>query len=277
MTQAHLEPAPATTAAERRVIAALCILVGLGVILSTVLHHLFPQVLRVPLNVGVPHSTLPEQFAQDLGALALAYLCARHAWTFQGGYRTVIFLAGSFVFTGIEESMWIIGGRFSDFLDSYYFTRGGLWFLETPAQACLGWFFLAYGCMFMAEVIFPRAHVLLRAAAAAALAMDLDLWMDPIMTRPQHRAWVWLNPDQVNLFSIPLLNFVGWFLLIFLFAIVYEYLPGMRHRLGPARAAVRFFGILMLFEIGILVFFVGYIVVERRLLPEPLNFTIWGI
>ena len=277
MIQARLEPAPAATAAELKVMKALGLLVGLGVILSTVLHHLYPHVLRVPLNLGVPHSTLPEQFAQDLGALALAYLCARHAWTFQGGYRAAIFLAGSFVFTGVEESMWIIGGRFSDFLDSYYFTRGGFWFLETPVQACLAWFFLAYGCMFMAEVLFPKAHVLLRAGAAAFLAMDLDLWMDPIMTRPQHLGWVWLDPDQVNLFSIPLHNFVGWFLLIFLFAAVYEYLPRMRDRLGPARAAFRFFGILMLFEIGILAFFVGYIIVERRLIPQPLNFTIWGI
>ena len=277
MTIANLEPASPPTAAERRVMKALGLLVGMGVILSTVLHHLFPHVLNVPPCRDVPYSTLPELLAQDLAAMVVSSLCLRHAWTFRGGYRAVIFLAGSFIFTGVEESMWIIGGRFSDFVDSYYFTRGFLWFLEIPVSACLGWFFLAYGCMFIAETIFPKAHVLGRAALAAFLAMDLDLWMDPVMTRPQHKAWVWLDPDQVYLFSIPLLNFIGWFMLIFLFAVVYERLPGLQHRLGPARAAARFFGILMVLELGILVFFICYLVILRRLVPEPLNFTIWGI
>ena len=189
----------------------------------------------------------------------------------------MIFLAGSFVFTGVEESMWIIGGRFHGFVDSYYFTRGFFWFLETPVSACLGWFLLAYGCMYMARVLIPKAHVLLRASLAAFLAMDLDLWMDPIMTRPAHKAWVWLDPDQVYVFSIPLLNFVGWFMLVFIFAIVYEYLPGMRERHGPARAAIKFFGVLMLIEVGILVFFICYLTVMRRLFPDPINFTLWGI
>jgi hypothetical protein len=256
---------------------AVVLLVGAGVIVSTILHHLFPSALNVPPNVDLLRSTMIEMFIADLMAMALAYLCVRHAWTFHGGYRAIIFLAGSFVFTGVEESMWIIGGRFHGFVDSYYFTRGFFWFLETPVSACLGWFWLAYGCMYMAKILIPKAQVLWRASLAAFLAMDLDLWMDPIMTRPAHKAWVWLDPDQVYLFSIPLLNFVGWFMLVFIFAIVYEYLPGMMERRGPAKAAIKFFGVLMLIEVGILVFFICYLTLMRRLFPDPINFTLWGI
>jgi len=268
---------PGVSAEERRVIWLWAGAVGLVVLGSTVLHQLLPGVLKVPVEAAVPHSTPLETLVQDLAAALLCWLCFRHAWMVQGLYRAVMFLIGSFVFTGVEESMWIIGGRFSDFVDSYYFTRGFFWFLETPVQACLGWFLLAYGCMYIAEVLLPRAGALARAALAAFLAMDLDLWMDPVMTRPAHRAWVWLNPDPIAIFSIPLLNFVGWFMLIFIFAIVYERLPAMQARHGPARAALRFFGGLMLIELGILVFFIVYLITLRRLCPAPLNFTLWGI
>jgi len=272
-----LDRAPAPTDAERRAILGIALAVGALILVSTLLHHFFPEVLGVPPGHDVPHSSAIETFIQDVMAMALAYLCFRHAWLFHGGFNASLFLAGSFVFTGVEESMWIIGGRFSGFVDSYYFTRGFFWFLETPVTACLGWFFLAYGCMYMAQLLIPRAHVIVRAGLAAFLAMDLDLWMDPIMTRPAHKAWVWLDPDQVYVFSIPLLNFVGWFMLVFLFAIVYERLPVFRERLGPARASLFFFGILMALEVFILVFFVTYLVVMRRVFPAPINFTVWGI
>ena len=36
-------------------------------------------------------------------------------------------------------------------------------------------------------------------------------------------------------------------------------------------------GVLMAFEVFILVFFITYLVVMRRLFPEPVNFTIWGV
>jgi uncharacterized membrane protein len=272
-----LERAAPVTQAEKRVMIVLGILVCLGVIISTVLHHAFPEILRVPGNADLPYASLPEMLAGDVAAMALSLVLFWHAWRHHGGFRAVAFLAGSFVFTGVEESMWIVGGRFSDFVDSYYFTRGFFWFIETPVSACLGWFIFAYGCMFMAEVLFTGAHVILRASIAAFLAMDVDLWMDPVMTRPEFRQWVWLDPDQVYLFSIPLLNFIGWFMLIFIFAIVYEYLPGMRERRGPARSAAGFFGILMVIEVGILLFFICYLMAMRRIFPEPVNLTLWGI
>jgi len=277
VTAITLQQAPPPSGADKRAMLIVALIVVAVAIVSTILHHLFPAVFNVPVNKDLPFASLPEMFVADCMAVGLASLCVIHAWRFQGGYRATAFLAGSFVFTGVEESMWIIGGRFSGFVDSYYFTRGFFWFLETPVSACLGWFLLAYGCMYMAEVLIPKANVLWRAGLAAFLAMNLDLWMDPIMTRPEHKAWVWLDPDQVYVFSIPLLNFVGWFMLVFIFAIVYEYLPGMIRRSGPKKAALKFFGVLMLIEVGILAFFIGYLSVMRAVFPKMVNLTIWGI
>ena len=160
---------------------------------------------------------------------------------------------------------------------TYYFTRGFFWWLETPLLACLGWFFVAYACVYVAEVLMPKARVVYRAALGGFLAMDLDLWLDPVQTHETWRSWVWAGADRINVFSIPLSNFVGWFLLIFLFAIVFDRLDGMKKQHGPAKAAVRFYLILIALEFGILAFFAVYGAVVMRLLPQPLNLTVWGI
>jgi hypothetical protein len=287
------------TPAERQVSWAIAAVLVLSTLFFTVLHHGFPGVFDVPPNQGVPFMDFPTMFALDLIPVALAWLCFRHALHRRGLFPAMIFLGGSFVFTGVEESMWILLGRYhleiqaslggpaagqaafgegiKDVGGTYYFTRGFFWFLETPLLACLGWFFVAYSCVYVADLLLPRAKTVFRAGLGGLLAMDLDLWLDPVQTSPTFQSWVWVSPDRINLFSIPLSNFMGWFLLIFIFAIVFERLPGMVSRWGPAKAAIAFYGLLMGLEIGILVFFGLYGAVAMRLIPHPLNFTLWGI
>ena len=183
--------------AEKRVVWAI----GIGLIASTifftVLHHLYPSVFDVPSNEGIPFTDYPSMFVLDLIPIGLAWLCFHHGWRRLGIYRAMIFLGGSFVFTGLEESMWILLGRYQveieqalgspevqqaafgegieDVTGTYYFTRGFFWFSETPIIACLGWFFVAYSCVYVADLLLPRAHIIVRAALGGLLAMHLDL------------------------------------------------------------------------------------------------------
>ncbi|UCD85276.1 MAG: carotenoid biosynthesis protein, partial [Deltaproteobacteria bacterium] len=239
----------------------------------------------------------PSMFFLDLISIGLAWLCFHHAWRRLGIYRAMLFLGGSFVFTGLEESMWILLGRYSQDIQlalpfaqeaalgenvqgvsgTYYFTRGFYWFIETPVMACLGWFFVAYSCIYVADLLMPRARILGKAAVGGLLAMNLDLWIDPVQTHEALTSWVWAEQDPISIFSIPLSNFMGWFLLIFLFALVFERLPDMVRRWGAGKAAVYFYGILLALEIGILLFFIIYGSIALRLFPEPINLTIWGI
>jgi len=289
--------ATAPDARERRVVWAIGIGLAVSTLFFTVLHHGFPQVLDVPSNEGIPFTDYPTMFILDLIPFVLAWLCFHHAWRRLGLYRAMIFLGGSFVFTGIEESMWILLGRYTQELQAalpsaqdavlgngspqvtgtYYFTRGFFWFIETPLLACLGWFFVAYSCVYVADLILPRARVGWRAVVGGLLAMNLDLWLDPVQTHATFKSWIWAQADMINIFSIPLSNFMGWFLLIFLFALVFERLPNMEKRWGPVKAALYFYGILFALEIGILIFFGIYGSLAMRLIPEPVNFTIWGI
>ncbi len=272
----------------------------LVILASTYLHHLQPQVLRVPdngnpaawknpapdetvlaarmtetqkkrfLEEGVPFGQdLAFPFAADLFTLLLGWICFLHARRHYGFWMASCFLIGSFVFTGLEETLWILSGRFFGGMVSnplgetvtgtYWFTRGGCWFLETPIVACIGWFFIAYTCVLTAGKVFPDMGLLGRAFAGAVIAVGIDLWMDPIQTAPEIMAWVWGRGDVLYLFGIPHYNFLGWFLLIFLFAILWEKLPEMEQQWGRPGATIRFFSIILGLPFGILFFLWAWI------------------
>jgi hypothetical protein len=284
---------------ERRVVWAIGLSLIISTMFFTVLHHAYPQVLDVPSNEGIPMTGYGIMFLFDLIPVGLAWLCFHHGWRRLGIYRAMLFLGGSFVFTGLEESMWILLGRYqaeiqaaldptgiqqatlgehaAEVTGTYYFTRGFFWFLETPILACLGWFFVAYSCVYVAGLILPRAHILWRATLGGLLAVNLDLWLDPVQTHEAFKSWIWFEGDRIHIFSIPFSNFAGWFLLIFLFAIVFEYVPAMIKRWGPGKTMIIFYMILFALEVGILIFFGVYGTIAMRLIPEPINFTIWGI
>lgn len=244
---------------------------------STIVHLGWPALLAVPPLDGIPRSAPTEMLAADLIVVGLSALCFAHAWARLGSVLATAFLVGSFVFTGVEETMWILIGRFASG-GTYYFTRGFFWFLETPVSACLGWFLLAYATTWVAELLWPGAGVARQGAVAGLMAMNLDLWIDPVQTHPALRSWVWADqPGGLWVLSIPVTNFVGWFLLIFLFALVFARLPQWVRSLGAARATARFFGLLLALEVAIFVGFTVYGTLEQSLLRPKLNLTVGGI
>ncbi len=276
------------------------------ILISTYLHHSQPQILNVPSNSnvslwdspkfedsriyermtekekdtvrseGIPNSSISSQFIGDIVTILLALLCFLHARKHYGLWLASCFFIGSFVFTGLEESMWILTERFFghsiDVLGGYWFTRGGFWFIEAPVSACLGWFFLAYACVMTAGKIFPNMGVIARAAIGSLIAMTIDLWLDPVVTSPEILSWVWAKGDPLVIFGIPHTNFVGWFLLIFLFAIFWENLPVMENKWGRVKAGNLFFVILFATEVAILIFFFAWCFV----LGHIINFAGFG-
>ena len=279
---AHPAAASCTGAPQAEAFASglanlLLVLLVAVVGVSSFVHHFRPALLAVPPSSGVPRSTPAEMLAADVVVIALAGLCYVHARERFGTLLATAFLVGSFVFTGIEETMWILIGRFTAG-GTYHFTRGFFWFLETPVSACLGWFVLAYATMWVAELVFPAMAVCGQAAVAGLMALDLDLWIDPVQTHPALRAWVWADqPGGLWVLSIPVTNFIGWFLLIFLFALVFDRLPGWVGHLGAGRALGRFFAALLALELGIFALFVCFGAVEQRLMRPKLNLTLWGL
>ncbi len=282
-------------------------------IITTYMHHLKPEIFRVPSNTdiaswqyppfedtylydhmteaerekflaeGVPHGdNLVYQFIVDILTFLLGYMVFLHAVKYCGFWMSACFLIGSFVFTGLEESMFIIVGRFlpPDIVNAfgepvtgtYWFTKGFFWFFECPFKACIAWFIIAYSCVLTAGKVFPNRGLIFRAAIGGLIAMMLDLWMDPVVTTPELVEWLWPKGGHLIILGIPDSNFVGWFNLIFLFAIFWEMLPKLEAKLGRAKATVAFFLILLVTEIAIAIFMLVYSTVLGEIL-KALGYT----
>ena len=100
---------------------------------------------------------------------------------------------------------------------------------NTPAIPTLGvhlhffgWMGMCGTCVFLAKGILARPGKDLLSQpclgwrvpmATGIIAVALDLFIDPMAVVAGY--WVWLVPGEVY-FGIPLLNFVGWFVLMFL-------------------------------------------------------------
>jgi len=294
---------------EKGFIYVAWIILLVVVLFSTYLHHAQPQILKVPSNTdvtswenpafkntliyervtdaekqkilseGIPGSSLSEQFYNDIIIILLGVLCMVHAVKHFGLWIASCFFIGSFAFTGIQESMWILSGRFLSGIftnplgytihGSYWFTRGGFWFFETPLAPCIGWFFIAYTCVLVAGKVFPRMNLLGRAVIGGLIAMLIDMWMDPAITSPEHIAWVWAKGDFMLFFGIPVYNFMGWFWLITIFAVLWEKLPQMEEKWGRQKATLMFFFICLLSDIAI------YLVIIMPWFVIAPNIAVW--
>ncbi|OGR65051.1 MAG: hypothetical protein A2X31_07800 [Elusimicrobia bacterium GWB2_63_22] len=270
--------------------AAWLIAAAMAVVLipSTILHHFFPALMKVPSLAGVPYSTPGWAFALDLIPLAAGAVCFWHARVTLGWYKAMMFLGGSFFFTGLAENVWIylgknpqllaaMSGEFSSVPGTYYFTRGFFWWGDMPATICLAWFFIAYACVYIQDVLLPRCGIWTRAALGGLLALSLDLWLDPVQVSPAWQSWRWVTNESLKVFSIPLTNFAAWFLLIFLFAVAFEKLPRLTARRGVAGGTALFFLLLLGFKAAILASFVAYGIPAMKYISPPVNLTLWGL
>ncbi|MHA2390406.1 MAG: carotenoid biosynthesis protein [Promethearchaeota archaeon] len=204
---------------------------------TTILHHLFPEILRVP-SIRGPYTINPtwlDLLYIDSLTIILSSILIYHGIKTQGKFKTICFFYGSIIFSGLEECMWILTGRFNILpFETYFFTRGGLWFIEIPLSVCLVWFIFAWSCVYVAEIIFPNKKYVFHAFIAGIFAVSLDLFIDPMMVNlgvtsmfpDSEGMWVWLSdPSEIfSIFSIPFFNFLGWFFVIFGFSWLYGHI-----------------------------------------------------
>ena len=279
------------------------------ILLSTYLHHFMPSVLHVPSNTdvsswtmptfdktwvydrmneaerqlvrtrGVPGTSFITIFLYDALSLLGAWLCFAHARKSFNLTMATSFLVGSFVFTGLQETIMILTGRFwmgggrvdPTVFGSYWFPQGLLWFLETPVWVCLCWFIIAYSCVWVADKVFPGLPLWRRAVIGALIAVIIDLWEDPVLTSPELLKWVWAKGDHIGILGIPHGNFIGWFFLIFIFAILWErWLPRLMIRFNPVKGGFLFLGVIFCSNIFVLTVLLIWGTIANKLFPQGL-------
>ncbi len=201
----------------------LALFVVVCVAITTVTHHVWPGLTGVPEH----HVDIGSLIQMDATMILLGLVAFWHSWRTIGPVKSGLFLFTSIIFSGAEETAWILSGRFGLVPPTYYFTYGGLWFFEIPVYTCLAWYVICYCGYVMVKQQLPRIRPAGVAALVAAFGTCCDLWLDPavcnrhlVSTLPD--MWIWLTPTGMRLFGIPILNFAGWFGVIFTIIYVFD-------------------------------------------------------
>jgi uncharacterized membrane protein len=158
-----------------------------------------------------------------------------HSWYSLGGRHTLAFFALSAAISWIYEQVGVATGLVfgSYHYTSYLGTRLG----DVPLLIPLAWFMMIYPSYVIANLAVDRRPFgtprglaqLIGAAATSAVVMTLwDLVIDPILSGPSVRAWVWENGGPY--FGIPLHNYAGWLLTTFTVYVVYR---AIEQRIAP--------------------------------------------
>ncbi|MHA1310370.1 MAG: carotenoid biosynthesis protein [Candidatus Helarchaeota archaeon] len=223
--------------------------------------------------------TVPAMIIMDIVVYMLSILTFYHSYKNFGLWKSVLFLGGSFFYTGLEEIIWMTFGYFNPSFPTYqfnYYKAGFTWFLCIPVATCLGWYFLAYGCFYIGEKIFNSWNktnwgLVKTATVAGLLAMNIDLMVDPFAVRNEQWYWLSTQSETIWILGIPYSNFIGWFLLIFLFAIFWKKVTDLKPKYGATKTTIIFSVGLM----GLLFMTIGIIFIIS-IIFSPFNGTIIG-
>ena len=190
-----------------------------------VLRALLLGIVRLPLVPG------------GLGSLtAIVAMCSlAHAWYSLGGRHTLAFFGLSAVVSWVYEQVGVATGLV---FGAYHYTGYlGVKLGEVPLLIPLAWFMMIYPSYVIANMALERRPTgtpegmsrLIRLAAVSAIVMTLwDLVIDPILSGPSVRAWIWETAGPY--FGIPIQNYVGWLLTTFTVYLAYR---ALEQRFAP--------------------------------------------
>jgi len=236
--------------------------------------------------------TNPTVIVAEVIAYILTAILLYHGIKKYGAWKILLFFFGSFLYTGLEENAMIylgtvpavqltahVGGTYFFNYNMYLF-----WFMAVPLLVCCSWFVVAYASYEVIDFLLDghegNKWVVIKAVLTGLLAMGLDLFIDPIFTRGQK--WYWLNGtgEALAILSIPLSNFLGWFVLIACFAIYWKKLTDWPETRDwtVKRTVGAYIPTLFLLEFGTIIL-VGGLTILMSLIPDlwGQNFTIGGI
>jgi hypothetical protein len=179
------------------------------VFISTIYHFLTTQISSfTPMKVSI---------FLDILVIVLIIPQLYHAIKVLGQMQGALFFFTVFVFLGSQEALWVFLGKLGIIGDAYDYTLGGLWFLGIPCFIANGWFIWTYVFYFLVKKTFSNASPVVVALLCGLMALSIDIWLDPAVVNaslvsPTPDLWVWSKTNAPKILTVPLYNFLGWFL-----------------------------------------------------------------
>ena len=162
---------------------------------------------------------------------------------------------------------------------------------HVPVLIPLAWFMMIYPSYAIANLVLQRratgtpagAGALLRLAALSAVVMTAwDLVVDPILSGPYARAWIWENGGPY--FGIPIQNYAGWLLTTFTVYLCYRAVeqraaPAALGPVSPGVAAlpVAAYGLMLVSNLLSGVAPAGVAIIGPLVMGPPLALAAWRI
>ena len=192
----------------------------------------------------------------------MAAFSLTHAWLSVGGRSTAAFFALSAAIAWSLEEFGVVTGLL---YGGYHYTSYlGARLGDVPVLIPLAWFMMIYPSYVIANLVVARQPVgtpaglspLIRLAAVGAVVMTVwDLVIDPILSGPQARAWVWESGGAY--FGVPVQNYAGWLVTTFVVYLAYRALEqrfsqptDAPMRRGVAAMPVAAYGLMLLGDLA---------------------------
>ena len=185
----------------------------------------YDAVLRLAVSGVVALPSVPGGLKMLTAVLALFSLA--HAWYALGVRHTLAFFGLSAVISWAFKQAGVATGLV---FGAYHYTDYlGPKLGHVPYLIPLAWFMMIYPSYVIANLALarrptgtPRGLVpLVQLAAASAVAMTVwDLVIDPILSGPSARAWIWESGGPY--FGIPIQNYLGWLATTFAVYLAYR-------------------------------------------------------
>jgi putative membrane protein len=145
--------------------------------------------------------------------------------------KAMAVLAFIFIFGFLAEAH---GTNYGLIFGNYQYGNVMGWQLwKTPLSAGLLWLIVTYGVGVLMNQVARAWHFLAKAALGAFLLVWLDSWIEPVAIKLSF--WQWENN------TIPLQNYIGWYIIGFIELAVFHYfLPFMKNSIGLVLLLLQF-------------------------------------
>ena len=238
-------------------------------IIRPLLEPLFPELPRIPGGIGI--KTL---FMMLFSIFHASYLLGwRHTLLFFG---ITVAVSWSYEHIGVETGL-IYG--------AYHYTDAlGLKLGHVPIIIPIAWFMMIYPSYIIANLIGSGRQMMMRdkknnnhritlvqilwlSFLSAVIMTAWDLVVDPYLSGPTERAWIWEDGGQY--FGVPLHNFGGWLLTTFTIYFIFRLLSERKFQVRPSRPLTTSIILLPLISYGTMM-------VANIILGEPPELRIIG-
>ena len=206
-------------------------------IIRPLLEQLFPELPRIPGGIGI--KTL---FMMLFSIFHSAYVL---------GWRLTLVFFG--ITVAVSWSYEHVGVETGLIYGAYHYTDAlGIKLGHVPIIIPIAWFMMIYPSYIIASLIgsgrlmmreekknnnngrTPLLQILWLSFLSAAIMTAWDLVVDPYLSGPTERAWIWEDGDG-QYFGVPLHNFGGWLLTTLTIYFLFQLLSERKFQVRPGR------------------------------------------